>query len=864
MCGGAAGPTHCDRCGARSDDPTVQRIISLDGEVAALLAERQQLVSLFAGPVRPDLPPPPTAATTAAASRPPPASPVAAASAGAVAAARREGPHVATILLGLGVVLLVVAAIVFSAVNWDRLGPGGQAALLVAFTVAAGAATWLAARRALSSTAEALGVVTVAMGPILAQAARTAVDLPSVGEVRWTNIGVWSWWPLALVAVGAASLAFGRWVGIRSARWLGAVAVLLGVGSWALVAPMHPLGRSLYLVAGAALLDRARRRWAPVGAVTGRVWQVGAAVLLAASILWVVVGAVTADTAAERAAASSALIAFAVGAVAIGRRIEAGGSSSDAEIAGGISVAFASAAVLRGVAEVLPPATVGPVVAAAAVALGSAARAVGVRRPGDRAVCRGARVVAMGVVGLASVGLLAGVAAVLEVAEQVRAQLWELTATTRLAHELGDELWAWGVPGLAVAAAALASERRALGDRFGPLVGAVGLGAALGVPTVAVLPLWSLLGWSLAALAAMAAAAVLAPRHRAPAALGLALAAWVTASWAAGSVGLSTTAALAVTVVAASAAIAASRRGDGVIGAAGAVAAVTAALGAVALVVSYLDSEGSWVLGLPTLGAAVFAAALVVLVPDRRAPRVPLEPGPAPTIPAPTVAWIGAGAAAIAWHIALVVPWYLAELAFEGDALALTVVLAGSAAAFGVGAAAGHGRAARASFGVLALAGAVALVWLRLDVAQVEWPEAYLLPLAVAAGAVAVLAARWTEVPLSDVPSWRLEGPAVAVALVPTALISVSDLGLLRQNLSLVAAIVLLGVGGVLRRRAPVDIGAAVALVVGAQVLLPIAEATPRWVALGVAGILLVSLGATFEQRRKDVRELRRRYRDLR
>jgi len=41
---------------------------------------------------------------------------------------------VSSILLGLGTALLVVAALVFAAVSWSRLGALGQGALLVGLT----------------------------------------------------------------------------------------------------------------------------------------------------------------------------------------------------------------------------------------------------------------------------------------------------------------------------------------------------------------------------------------------------------------------------------------------------------------------------------------------------------------------------------------------------------------------------------------------------------------------------------------------------------------------------------------------------------------------------------------------------------
>ena len=70
-------------------------------------------------------------------------------STGAGLAPPDPGPGLSSLLLGLGVALLVTAAIIFAAVTWNRLGAVGQGALLVGLTVVAGAATGLAQRRRL-------------------------------------------------------------------------------------------------------------------------------------------------------------------------------------------------------------------------------------------------------------------------------------------------------------------------------------------------------------------------------------------------------------------------------------------------------------------------------------------------------------------------------------------------------------------------------------------------------------------------------------------------------------------------------------------------------------------------------------------
>ena len=70
--------------------------------------------------------------------------------------------------------------------------------------------------------------------------------------------------------------------------------------------------------------------------------------------------------------------------------------------------------------------------------------------------------------------------------------------------------------------------------------------------------------------------------------------------------------------------------------------------------------------------------------------------------------------------------------------------------------------------------------------------------------------------------------------------------------------VVLVGARG--RLQAPLVVGALVLGVVGVDLLGPYAAALPRWLSLGAAGALLLGVGATYEQRRRDLDRLRARY----
>lgn len=65
---------------------------------------------------------------------------------------------------------------------------------------------------------------------------------------------------------------------------------------------------------------------------------------------------------------------------------------------------------------------------------------------------------------------------------------------------------------------------------------------------------------------------------------------------------------------------------------------------------------------------------------------------------------------------------------------------------------------------------------------------------------------------------------------------------------------------GLVPRQAPLLLGGGVLAVDALRLLGPYAAALPRWLTLGAAGLLLVGVGATYEQRRRDVTRLRERY----
>jgi hypothetical protein len=146
--------------------------------------------------------------------------------------------------------------------------------------------------------------------------------------------------------------------------------------------------------------------------------------------------------------------------------------------------------------------------------------------------------------------------------------------------------------------------------------------------------------------------------------------------------------------------------------------------------------------------------------------------------------------------------------------------------------------------------------WVRLADAGITDPEPYVLPLA--AVAVVLGALRRRAEPATG--SWAAYGPGLVLALVPSLLAALAGTGLTRPLLLGLAALAVLLAGARSGLQAPLAVGAGVLLVDALDLLGPYAAALPRWLSLGGAGVLLLVVGATYEQRRRDVGRLRERY----
>ncbi len=115
---------------------------------------------------------------------------------------RRLSPQ--QVLLGLGALLLVTAALAFVAVAWTRFGLVFQAGLMLTVTVAAcGSSAW-AARRQLRATEEALAA---------AGAALLAIDLGAArgrGLFALEDVPLRHWWSISCAVVVVVAVLLGR------------------------------------------------------------------------------------------------------------------------------------------------------------------------------------------------------------------------------------------------------------------------------------------------------------------------------------------------------------------------------------------------------------------------------------------------------------------------------------------------------------------------------------------------------------------------------------------------------------------------------------------------------------------------------
>ncbi|MEV4879118.1 SCO7613 C-terminal domain-containing membrane protein [Streptomyces cyaneofuscatus] len=825
--------------------PPAEELALLDRELAQLDARRAQLLTRRAwlvSALRPQAPDAPRWTTPPVGHGWAPGQPW-----GSVPrAAKPSGPprSAQNVLLTLGGLLLTVAAVGFTLVSWGSMGIGGRSAVLALVTLAALAAPAVLLRRKLAATAEALAALALVL-TLLDVYAVHAVAAPDADGLTFTAVAsavlaaLWAAYGLALGKLHLplpAAVFFVQWP--------------LLLGAWAAGAPAIVVGWALLVT---ATLDGAIALWGK-GLGVRVTAGIGLAVMGSAALLTGLGESLTADGPLGAVLPGALLLTAAVAALAGAWRAPNGYAQ-----AGGVVAGLAAVAAVGGVLRsAVPGAWHVPVYLLCGLALLSVVRA---RLP--RSAGRGVLAAAGAVVAGALLWAVPPVAAVLLGPVELVAEVWA-GAPDGFRGALGESMrWSETAAApvvLAVVAGLLGAAYRwwpSLVRVAAPLVapgakvrGAAGAGAlalgwgtlllaaaTLGVPYPVAVALETVLVAGLLLVAVRGAERGAGASAGATGATGggrsaVTVTALVGAVGGAVSVGLLSLAAETATyavfgalvVLFAGAALRARAVVEQAVCAVAAVVWGTVLTGCVARSLELAPHE---------------AAPLLLLVPALTVllgARLRLHPVALP------VELTGALGALVAVGLAV------ADAPFLALVLALCGVLAAGAAVR---------PERRPAAGYLAAVLFLAATWVRLAASEVSVPEAYTLPVTVPALVVGVLRRRKDP----EASSWTAYGPGLAATLLPSLAVAWTDPDWLRPLLLGVAALVITLLGAKYRLQALLLLGGAVLALDTLHELAPyvvqVAGALPRWLPPALAGLLLLAVGATYEQRLRDARKLK-------
>ena len=749
-----------------------------------------------------------------------------------VAAPRRRGLSAATvprILLGLGAACLLVASLVFLAVAWTLLGVGGRTAALVALT---GVAGWLAARmarRGLAGAAEALALVGYGL---------LALDLTGGYRAGWfgslTAPGLLLLVGTVLAVTGALAArwsrgtALGRLTGAEVVVAVGTALAALGLGT----AAWLPTAPSLVLaVAVAAGVTVAAHR---LGLATA---TAGAGLVAAAA--WVCLTGYALDRALEHDGGWSPLW----GGLEVWPLLAAAAIAAAPGLVRRLPVAARVAAVAAGqllltVALLAPARHLGPTPATLLLLGLLVVLAVLTRllpRPWGLS-CSLTQAAAAAAVLLAAAVLTGG--AVLRLADAAH-PVWSGGAGDRLPRV--DALLTlpagWLLPlctAVLLGTAAAVAGATGVADRT--LAGAIPVrvaSALLAGSLVAALALYPVPVWLVVAALLLTAAGGVLRWRRSDDVLALVVAATAAAAGLTVSAHADVLTGLALVPVLALTLLVELRGRGSVAGTAGALVAATVA-GLVLTWATVGDVEPTWtaLAGLLVLGLLVLAT--------------PYAPARWWTDATAVVGQeVGAAASALPLAVAgaLLAPavdqatWTAVYLTTAGVVVTLVSLL----------------REDRRALGWAGGALLAAASWVRLWDLGVHAPEAYTLPSAVVLLAVGLLRLRRDP----STTTMTALAPGLGLALLPTLLWTLAEPPGLRALLLGLGCLLLVLVGSRLGWTAPVALGSVTGAVLVVWLAAPyVGAAVPRWVLIGLAGALLVTVGATWERRLVDARQL--------
>ncbi|WP_328497514.1 hypothetical protein OHS59_36015 [Streptomyces sp. NBC_00414] len=742
-------------------------------------------------------------------------------------------PGVQNVLLVLGGVLLTVAAIAFTLVSWGDMGIAGRAAVLGAVTAATLAAPVPLLKRGLRSTAEAVAGLGLAL---------TVLDAYALHEVALSAVDGAGYAAASAALLAALWTAYGRVLGdLRLPLPAAVAAAQLPLPLWAVAAGAgdHTITAALLVTAAldAAVTLATALRSVRVVAAAGAYGTGALGVLAAGVLLW--------DAPDPSAAARAAALLALAAAIALGtawRAPEARAALGLAS-AGGLLAVAAAGGVLR---SALPGVWTVPACLACAIAL-LAVRGTWL----PPTVRRGLWWSSATVQALAVAWTLPVVTLVLLGPAGWASRVWSGAPSDARDAVTVSAPWPSGTESAPLVLAAVAAVL-ALTFRGGPLRSLALSGSlilawatALVLPAVAELPYPAALPAQGAITAAALTAALVAAAHTpptadSPSAVGrfslLTQAAVVPTALCLTLLGSLHLVALSLASEAATLAVLASltavfaavaaRRTPATIRAVSAAASLAYATGLACAVGASLDWQPQHI------------ALLVLVVPAAAALLAPRLGDPTTTV---SVEITGAVAALPAIGLAT------AELPVLALVLALCAVIAAGTAV----------REDRRRVGHAAAVLFVLAAWVRLIAWEVGSPEAYTLPVTVPALILGYVR-RSRD---AEASSWTAYGPGLSVTLVPSLLAVWGDTNWLRPLLLGSAALAVTLVGVRHRLRAPLVLGGGTLVLVALHELAPyIAQAMgaiPRWVPPALAGLLLLSLGATYEQRLRDARRAR-------
>ncbi|MFD9719694.1 SCO7613 C-terminal domain-containing membrane protein [Streptomyces sp. NPDC059076] len=818
-----------------------RELVQLDHRRSQLLARRAYLVSVLHRPAAPHA----RAGVRAATARPvtprPEASP----------------PGVQNVLLTLGGVLLAIAAIAFTVVSWGDMGIGGRSAVLAVVTAAALLTPAILLRRGLGSTAEALAVLALVL-LVLDAYAVFAVALSGVSGLTYST------WAAALLA--ALWAAYGAALPkLHTPLPAAVVAAQLPLLLWSVngaAADAAPAPSLAWALLGTAALDvalvmRVTRSAVRVTATVGAVFN-GALVLMLGGF-----ESLAAESALD--AVEPAVLLTLAGAVALIPAWRFRVVALPCAVVAGLALIAAFGGVIAATAPsgwAMP----GYLVCAIALLLVVQVPALAARPPAD--VLRGLGAASAALMALALVSTLPLVVLQYAGPLTVLPNTWAgapTDARAALGEDLTDGNWAATALVLVLLAGVLLAVSRRLPDQIGTGPQQEGEGATAGpegAGTARTLPPVDLRAWAGVAAAVLAwAALTMAPYvldtgypqlvgwqsalgiallalslDRVRYARGLRFAAEI--GMACALVGAASTTALALatraatftvlgTFLTAFTAVAALSRAGRIVRAVAGCAAVVWGSG---LVVALAEA---WELAPHRTAVVLMAVPAVVAL---LAARLRTHPIAAPL--ECTAALVGVVALALATDHA---PTVALVLALGG------VIAAGTAIRTERRTAAGWSAA------VLFLLA----TWVRLAASEVTVPEAYTLPVTVPALVVGVLRRRSTP----DTSSWTAYGAGLSVTMVPSLVAVWGEGDWLRPLLLGTAALAVTLAGARQRLQAPLVLGGAVLALVTLHELAPYVvqavDALPRWLPPALAGLLLLVVGATYEQRLREARRLR-------